>query len=118
MVEDLGSRNGTLMSGLAIASEMALAAKSTIGLGDDVHLQVEAVEGGFSAGVVRGLDAGLWIRVGRKFSSSAFTVHFDGGAALLQGKGATELDGEPVVAPIVCLRDDVIEVDGLRIEVR
>jgi len=126
VVRDLGSRNGTLVRGLAIAREVALSGATEIGLGDDVTLRIEplvtASGAGVSLAVVHGLDQGTKVlagdaglRVGDLRGVFTFPA---GRATLAADTGATmKLGTQACVAPVTLLRGDVIDLDGARVEV-
>ena len=55
VVRDLGSRNGTLVSGVAVAGEITLSHASPIGIGHDLRLHLEVLGG--SSDPLRGVEA-------------------------------------------------------------
>jgi hypothetical protein len=122
VVEDLGSRNGTLVGGIPIAGELRASGFVAVGLGEDVTVEVSRRGELLDLEVTEGLDRGLRVIAGMGnlgHSSLPLRVAFDAGVATLTSTGArTQLMGADLAAPIVCLVDDVIEIDGLRVEVR
>lgn len=122
VVKDLGSRNGTLVGGIPIGGELRAAGNVTVGLGEDVSIRVSKRGELLDLEVVEGLDRGLRVIAGvgcLDHPSLPLKVVFDKGVATLTSTGAhTQLMGADLAAPIVCLVDDVIEIDGMRVEVR
>lgn len=122
IVRDLGSRNGTLAHGVPIAGELRLTAEAEIGLGEDVLLRLEPRARGVAIAVVRGLDRGLacvagaepvgvpGLRAHLRFPSGWPTLHAEPGARV-------RLGAQEVAAPVALLRGDVLEVDGVKVEV-
>jgi hypothetical protein len=123
VVRDLDSRNGTLVRGLPIAGEIALAGPVELGLGDDVTLDVRpAGNASVRVEVLRGLDRGAITLVGAgalRVYEMPFTMSFPGGCATLTADAGTELRlGEQRCAlPIGLLADDEIHVGGKPVRV-
>ena len=122
MVRDVGSRNGTLVRGVPIAGDLRVEGTSEIGLGDDVEVRVSIQDGVLHLRVLRGLDRDLVVLAGEhslRPEGLRAGVSFEGGHPRLTAfEGAnTQLGRQPVAAPIVLLREDVIDVDGVRVVV-
>ncbi|MEO0321973.1 MAG: FHA domain-containing protein [Myxococcota bacterium] len=121
VVEDLGSRNGTLLRGVPIDGSLRVSGATEIGLGDDVALRVDFAGAGLRAEVTRGLDRGLEVRAGAgelPLGAAEATLGFPGGhPTLTPGPGGALLGTQRVNAPIALLRGDVIDVGPVRLEV-
>lgn len=134
VLRDLGSRNGTLISGVVLAGALTLDAPLEVGLGDDVTLSVRAVADGVAVEVIKGLDRGAQYVVGLGGAGGAGTLTMPGLPATLEvdaeGVALSPLGGE--VAELVpegaatgrrvhgridLLRGDVILLAGVRVEV-
>jgi len=119
-VRDLGSRNGTLVRGVPIAGEMTLDGMTEIGLGDDVEVRLEPQGTGLRLEVLRGLDRGVVALLGAgelAIPGVRASVSFGGGHPTLTPRVMVQLGRQSVAAPIVLLREDVIEIQGARVEV-
>lgn len=122
VVRDLGSRNGTLVAGVPIATELAVTGPMEVGLGDDVTIRVSPGDRGILVEVVRGLDRGETVVVGvdaLRVPGLAGTFSFvEDRAVLTPDPGAaTVLGAQTVAAAIDLLYGDVITLGGTRIEV-
>lgn len=122
VVRDVGSRNGTLVHGVPIAGDLRVDGSSEIGLGDDVEVRVAIQDGCLHLRVLRGLDRDLVVLAGEcalRPEGLRAEVSFEGGHPRLTAmEGASaQLGRQPVAAPIVLLREDVIDVDGVRVVV-
>jgi tetratricopeptide (TPR) repeat protein len=124
-VRDLGSRNGTLVQGVPISGVFPLHGPTELGLGEHLELHVQPAADGSAvrAEIVRGVDRGLRIWIGDgplRPDGVAAGIRFPDGHATLQGDpgASVRLNGHPCAAPIVVVRQDVVEVDDTRVEVR
>lgn len=122
VVEDMGSRNGTLVGGIPIGGKLRASGSVSVGLGEDVTIVVSKRGALLDMEVSEGLDRGLRVIAGTgtlTHPSLPLSVTFSAGVAILTSTGvSTQLMGADLAAPIVCLVDDVIEIDGVRVEVR
>ncbi len=121
VVRDLGSRNGTLVSGVALRRELAIEGPVEIGLGDDVLLLVKPSATGISLEVTRGLDRGEAVVIGAgvvALEEPAAVVRFEPERTTLEAPGTRiELGDRLVGGEVDLLHGDVLVVDGLRVEV-
>lgn len=122
VLEDLESRNGTLVRGVPLGAPLVLAEATEVGLGDDVLVRVEPGTEGLAVRVLSGLDAGSVTLVGAgplPLPGVAGSVTFEGGFVVLRAAaGATlTLAGQRCVAPVDLLVGDELELDGVRLEV-
>lgn len=122
VLEDLGSANGTLVKGVPLGAPLPLTGPTDVGLGDDVSLRIEPSPEALTLRVLSGLDSGAVALVGQGalvLPGANAQVRFEGGYGVLTGlPGATvQLDGQRCVAPVDLLREDVLSVDGVRVEV-
>jgi tetratricopeptide (TPR) repeat protein len=128
VLRDRGSRNGTLVAGMPIASAMPIDGALEVGLGDDVGLSVRVAGSACEIEVVRGLDRGLRHVVGNgalMVPGVPATLELDDeGATLVPLPGETaELvlagasAGRRVQGRIDLLRGDTIVFGGVRVEV-
>ncbi len=123
VVRDRGSRNGTLVRGLPIASTMTFEGATEIGLGDDVAVAVEPEGEGVRFEVRQGLDRGTIAYAGAgpfQIPGAAAVLTLERGLAVLTAdKGTdTRLNRGRCAAPIELLKGDRIEIDGVVVEVR
>ena len=121
-VRDLGSRNGTLLSGLALGAPIQLSTEVAIGLGEDVTVRLVPDGGQVLVEVERGPDRGARFVVGEgalRIPGVAACVRFDEGHAwLVPDEGvAMRLGARVCVMPVVLLRADVVEIAGVSVEV-
>ncbi len=121
-VRDLGSRNGTLLRGVPIGGAIQLEGEAEIGLGEDVRLRLEPRAGAVAITVVDGVDRGReclagtepvpvpGLRARLRFPEGWPTLVADAGASLRLGR-------QELAAPVMLLRGDALEVDGVKVEV-
>ena len=120
LVRDLGSRNGTLVEGIPIAAEAVMKGPSTIGLGDDVDVEVSLSEGGLVLRVQRGLDKGM------RCIAGAEAIRLPGVGAILdfvegvprlslapKGPRTMSLNDAVSTGPIELLKRDRVEIGGV-----
>lgn len=123
VVKDLGSRNGTLVSGVPIGSPMRITAPTEVGLGDDASVRVTpTAEGGADVEVLRGLDRGERTMVGGRAHRLALVpadVVFEADRTLLVPHAGVraQLGARAIQGRIDLLRGDVIEIGGVKLEV-
>jgi hypothetical protein len=118
VVRDLGSRNGTLVGGVAIAGEVALGADATIGLG----AAAPDGTGGLTLEVLTGLDRGLAVVAGPgalRVDGLAACVSFAGDAVVLTGEPGAEvrLGAQRCVLGVALLVGDEVDAGGVRVVV-
>jgi hypothetical protein len=117
-IRDHGSRNGTQLEGLPLRGCVPLAPGQSVGMGTDLSLRVEAVEGGLELEIERGMDRGRRIvLVTGVWRMPLGGVRFVDGRAVLEPQGAVRLSGQRVVAAITLARGDRIEGEGGTLEV-
>lgn len=129
VIRDLGSRNGTLVSGVAVRGEAKLGGRVTLGLGDDSSVECEAAQGPdgrhlLRVEVVRGLDRGTRIVAG-----TGRVPLPEGGAEIVFESGPTLIAVEPTrlvlraddreleVSRVELIRGDSIDAGASRVEV-
>jgi hypothetical protein len=122
VVRDLGSRNGTLVAGVAIAGEVVLGGESEIGLGDDVSLRVSVRDGALDVEVVRGLDLGLRAVAAdgeARVPGAPARLVFHAGAVVLEADPGVpvRLGAQRCALGVALLGGDVLDVGGVRIAV-
>ena len=122
VLEDLGSSNGTLVRGVPLGAPLPLTGPLEVGLGDDVAIRIEPSEGALLIRVLSGLDSGSVAVVGPGallLPGVAAHVRFEAGFGVLSGTpgGSIQLAGQRCMAPVDLLREDVLSVDGVRVEV-
>jgi hypothetical protein len=111
MIRDNGSRNGTLLRGLAIKGAVPLTEGDEIALGPDLTLRVSHADGATVLTIERGMDRGKAIVLCRtSFKVALGSVRFRDGNAVLTPSEPVRLLGQKVVAPITLARGD--RVDG------
>ncbi|MBN8611783.1 MAG: FHA domain-containing protein [Deltaproteobacteria bacterium] len=133
VVRDLGSRNGTLVSGMPLAGALPIEGTLELGLGDDVSITVRPAGEGIELEVQKGLDRGLLHVLGASASDgvcvlavpgASATIELDregavitplGESAELIPEGATS--GRRVQGRIDLLRGDVLVIGEVRVEV-
>ncbi len=122
-VEDLGSRNGTRVEGVPIDASLSLDAPFALGLGDEVEVRV-ALHGasGIALRVEKGLDRGLEAFASTEpieVPGTRARVAFPASWATVEAsrERPVTLDGRRCAAPVELLSGDVVEIEGVRIEV-
>ena len=124
---DLGSKNGTYVSGFPITEAFDIVTPTDVSFGDDVLVRMGPVPGGGRLEVIKGIDQGTLFVLGaaspRAGELEGFTVDFDEGWARIRADppGQLRLDGEACALPVFVLSGDRIEIDSpagtVRIEV-
>lgn len=118
-VSDLGSRNGTLVAGVPIASTLTLEGQGELGLGDQVRVRLTPAARHLTLEVLGGLDRGLLAVLGEGGlalpGGDAVLAFVDGWPTL--NAATLELDGTRVVAEVELLIGDRLRVDGVLVEV-
>ncbi len=125
LLRDLGSKNGTTLSGLAVAGSLPLRGEGEIGLGPHVALRFAVVADRLELEVLRGLGRGLRAVASPRPIALAegLTLHFgaDDGQPRLSlsetAAGELLLNGQRVPRQIQLLRGDRVEAAGRRYEV-
>ncbi len=120
-VQDLESRNGTLIAGVPISGTLEVKGEAVVGLGADASVRVSKSNATIRFEVLSGLDRGLEAYA----ADSPFDVEELGGRIIslegclsLRPASKVRLNGEPTTAPIVLVQGDVIETASERIEVQ
>ncbi len=122
VLEDLGSRNGTLVAGIPIGGAMKVEGALEVGLGDTATVRVTPHEESAELEVLRGLDRGERTLVGRdrlRLPRLAAAIVFEGDRTLLEpleGR-SIKLGARTIHARVDLLLGDGPEIDGVRIEV-
>ncbi|MBK8169441.1 MAG: FHA domain-containing protein [Sandaracinaceae bacterium] len=125
-IKDLASRNGTLLARVPIQSSLDVDSGVQLGLGDDVHAQLSlipsATSNAIQVEVLDGPDRALVALLGEErmqLTGTRASIEFVNGRASLhaQDGASLRLAGIVTTMPIVLLRGDSIEVDGVRVEV-
>lgn len=122
VLEDLGSSNGTLVRGVPLGGPLPLTGPTDVGLGDDVSLRIEPSPEALTIRVLSGLDSGSVALVGKGalvLPGASAQVRFEAGYGVLTALsgGTVQLAGQRCIAPVDLLREDVLSVDGVRVEV-
>jgi tetratricopeptide (TPR) repeat protein len=122
VVRDLGSRNGTLVSGVPLGASLSLLTEVTIGLGEDVGVRLVPEGAHVLVEVERGPDRGARFVVGDgalRLPGVRGSVSFpDGHAWLAPDDGVSiALGARACTKPIVLLRGDAVELAGTSVEV-
>ena len=134
MVRDLGSRNGTLVSGMPLAGALPIEGVLELGLGDDVSVTLRPAGEGIELEVQKGLDRGLLHVLGASVADGVCVLAVPGVSATIQldreGAAITPIAGEAaelipegatsgrrVQGRIDLLRGDVLVIAEVRIEV-
>lgn len=130
LIEDLGSHNGTQLSGLPLGAPLPLPPSATIGLGESCAVAARLLDAsnGVCLVVERGLDAGKQVVAGDGThdlsvvvdSGPPLLVWFEGGRPMARPRGPTlMLNGARTGGPVQLIRDDLVELDGgVQIRVR
>ncbi len=122
-LEDLGSRNGTLIAGVPLGAPLGLGGVTEVGLGDDVRVRLEpAPDGSLALRVLAGLDADLLAVAGEgelTLPGVPASLRFVEGFPLLRAhEGVTLLLGaQPCVGAVELLVEDELSLDGVTLEV-
>ncbi|NOY89670.1 MAG: FHA domain-containing protein [Deltaproteobacteria bacterium] len=123
VVSDLDSRNGTSVDGLLLESPLLLGGAARVGLGENLHLRVTLEgEDWLRLEVLDGMERGLRGYAGRGQLEladlpAAFGFHEDYPTLTPRTEAVSKLNGRDVVTPMELLEGDVIELDGVRVEV-
>lgn len=122
VVRDLGSRNGTLVSGVPLGAALALGAEVTLGLGEDVSVRLVPERAHVLVEVERGPDRGARFVVGEgalRVPGARASLSFPDGRAWLEPDEGTSilLGARACTRAIALLRGDVLEVAGVTVEV-
>jgi hypothetical protein len=121
-VEDLDSRNGTLIRGVPIAGKIELSGETEIGLGDDVPIRIGPAARSITIEVLGGFDRGEHIVVGEgdlRIEGLPATVRFaEGWAVLAADSGVSlSLEGKHCALPVHLLNEDRLSVGTIAVEV-
>ncbi len=134
VIRDLGSRNGTLVSGMPLAGQLPIEGTLELGLGDDVTVTLRPAGQGIELEVQKGLDRGLLHVIGASAGDGACVLPIPGVSATIEldreGAAVTPFPGEAaelipegamsgrrVQGRIDLLRGDVLVIAEVRIEV-
>jgi hypothetical protein len=118
-LRDLGSKNGTTLGGVLMASGGALPLDGAgeIGVGEHCTLRFRADGALLELGAIRGLDRGLEVRVSaRPFALASGELRFTDGRPWLHASGVS-LNGVHCGGAVQLIRGDVVELGGARFEV-
>jgi hypothetical protein len=118
-VHDLGSKNGTTLGGVPIASGGTLPLDGAGELGVGEHCTLAFTTGGahLELSATRGLDRGLsLVASARPFALDGGELRFAGGRPLVAGADI-RLNGVHCGGAVQLIRGDVIELGGARLEV-
>jgi tetratricopeptide (TPR) repeat protein len=125
LLRDLGSKNGTTLDGLPIAGPLPLRGDGEIGLGKHICLHFVVVGRTLELAILRGRGQGLRL-VGSPQPialTDGLELHFsadDGQPLLVQTDpsfGELLLNGKRAPRRLQLLRDDIVELGELRLEV-
>ncbi len=125
-VSDAGSKNGTKLGGMPIASDLPLEDKGVLQLGDALDVQYEVDGAILHLSVASGLDAGaaLWVAdeevdvATAPVGVSALLQVRNGRPFLRNPDGALELnDAKVALAEVQLIHGDVLVLDGVELEV-
>src|SRR5690606_8367056 len=123
-IEDLGSRNGTLIGGLPLAGALDLADAGRIALGDACEIDHRTVDGILTMTIERGLDRGTTVLHGAPGSPVALDgpgvaaeVGFDGGRPRLRPREAMGFNGHRLVGEVELVRGDQLTLGDVELEV-
>lgn len=116
-LRDSGSRNGTLLSGIALSGRVPLSGSGIIGLGDRCTIQFSLVEGVVDLEVLDGPDRGLKAAVIKDqwtLGESPFSISFNGAQAVICSSHGHPLllNEKRTSLPIVPLVGDIIDSGG------
>lgn len=123
IVRDLGSRNGTLVAGIPIASALRIEGPTEVGLGDDALVRITPLGEGADVEVLRGLDRGERTVVGAdrvRLPGLRAEVVFEEDRTLLtplEGASVT-LGARQIHGRVDLLEGDAPAIDGVRLEVQ
>lgn len=128
VLEDAGSHNGTLLSGMRLGAAMPLPPSGTIGLGDGcvVGFSLLGSPAGIQLEVQEGLDAGKLLLASDGQCDLAVLLEgapplllwFDGDRPMARAhSGVLTLNGARTAGPIQLIRDDVVQLDGQQLKV-
>jgi hypothetical protein len=119
VLRDLGSRNGTLVSGVLLSRAMPIDGPLEVGLGDDVAIALTPREGTLVIEVVRGLDRGEVAIAGEGrvlLDELGVAVRFEAGRVVMFAGERMRL-GERSVSEVDLLLGDVLLIGERRVEV-
>ncbi|PID38203.1 MAG: hypothetical protein CSA65_00285 [Proteobacteria bacterium] len=128
-LEDAGSRNGTLLGGLALGGRVPLPRSAEIGLGESAAIAVERIGAAqLSLRVTRGMDRDkrlVLVEPSEPLELPAvdpalppLRLSFEDGRPWLAAlSGTLTLDGQRVIDVVQAIVDDELEVEGARLRV-
>lgn len=118
VVEDAGSRAGTLVDGVPIAAPIPLVDGSLLGLGSDLALRVSREGGALALEVERGMDRGRRVvAVTDAWTTPVGAVRFTEGGPVLTPDGVVTLNGQRVAVPVLLARGDRVERGAVTLRV-
>ncbi len=126
VLRDGGSRAGTLIGGLPLAGEVRLVGSGRFALGEDCEIAWKAGDG-LELQVVTGIDRGLMlvhaeegrrVPLGPRLGLPA-TVWFQGGRPHVEADAdrTLQLNGERARGAVQLVRQDVLRIDDVEVEV-
>lgn len=118
VVEDAGSRSGTTLDGVGIASALPLRDGATVGLGADLSLRVRLDEGALTLDVERGMDRGRAVVILRgAWPTRVGTVRWSDDGPVLTPQSGARLNGQRVAVPVLLVRGDRVELGAATLRV-
>ena len=116
-LRDLGSKNLTLLNGVAITDDCALADRGEFSLGEHCRIAFTLLPSEFSFTVAAGVDHGLYVRCATNFSLAPFgELRFRDGDPVLHSTTPLRLNGRSTVE-VELARGDKIEKGDSCLEV-
>lgn len=110
VVEDAGSRAGTSLDGVPIASALPLHDGAVIGLGADLVLRAKLAEGSLALEVERGMDRGRAVVILRgAWTTPLGVIRYGDDGPTLTPEAGVRLNGQRVAVPVLLVRGDRVE---------
>ncbi|MFO0630480.1 MAG: FHA domain-containing protein [Polyangiales bacterium] len=110
LLEDAGSRAGTTLDGLPIASALPLREGAAVGLGTDLSLRAACTETTLTLEVERGMERGRAVVLTRDaWATPMGALRFGDDGPTLTPDAGVRLNGQRVAVPVVLVRGDRVE---------